>query len=322
MTSIITNGDLAADALRTAYPGLPVLPWRDSLVDGPVQALPEEAFCDARARHLAYAFGHDYGKVRAIFAARQQTFGGMAGGSDGIDLWFETDLYDQLQVLEILACLAGQTAHPPVRLTQVPPPLPQHDIAALASRAAEVTPDEFAAAAAMWDAVTAPTPEAMAREALRDGPLPIARAALRRFLQELPAPGDGLSRIERETLRAITAGADTSAAAFRACTASEDPPFLGDAGFFLRLIDLSLTFGLIHGLSQRVVWDPAAQRCDNAFFGASIALTERGRAVLAGQHDLAVDPRIDRWVGGTHLTPGAIWRWDEARAALIPPGST
>ncbi len=121
----------------------------------------------------------------------------------------------------------------------------------------------------MWQAVTSPTPEAIAQQATRDGPLPVARTALRRFLEELPAPGDGLSRIERETLRAIPPGANSPVAAFRGYTASEELPFRGDAGFFARMMALGFAFRLI---------------------------------------------------GGTHLRPGAIWRWDTSRAALIAPG--
>ncbi len=314
---IITNGDHAAAALRAAFPGVPVLPWRDSLVDGPVRALAEEAFCDDRARYLADAFGSDYTAVRAGFATRRQSFAGMARGPEEIDLWFETDLFDQLQVIEILARLAGQATRPPVRLVQVAPPLSRHDLAALASCRADITPDAFAAAVTLWDAVTAPTPAAMARETLRDGPLSVVREALRRFLQELPAPGDGLARTERQALHAIAAGADTPVTAFRHSMAREELPFLGDAGFFARL-ELLATFGLIDGL-PRHDRGHMARRDHHAFLHAPIALADRGHAVLAGQYDLATDPHFDRWVGGTHLVSGAIWRWDTARAVLVSP---
>ena len=317
---LITNGDQAAEALRAAYPGARVLPWRDALVEGPVLDVPDDDFCNARARHLAVAFGHDYKPVRADFAERQKTFADIAAGGETIELWFETDLHDQLQVLEILARLAALKARPSVTLTQAPPPLTKHDFAKLAEARAEVSPGQFAAATAMWNAITGMTPEAMAREARRDIPLPAARAALRRFLEELPAPGDGLSRIERETLRAIAAGAATPVAAFRDYMASEELPFLGDAGFFARLIALGFVFGLIEGLPQLLVWDRATRRYERSFLNAPIALTDRGRAALAGSYDLTTHERFNRWIGGTHLEPGTIWRWDAARAALIAPG--
>lgn len=318
--ALITNGDLAAEALRAAYPGARVLPWRDALVEGPVLDLADDDFCAARARHLAVAFGHDYKLVRADFAERQRTFVDMVAGSDIIELWFETDLHDQLQVLEILARLAATSECPRLTMTQAPPPLAKHDLAKMAAASAEITSGQFAAATAMWAAVTSQTPEAMAREAAREIPLPIARAALRRFLEELPAPADGLSRIERATLRAIAAGAATPVAAFRNYMASEELPFLGDAGFFARLIALGFVFGLIEGLPQFLVWDRATRRYERTFLNAPIALTDRGRAALAGTYDLTTHERFNRWVGGTHLAPGTIWRWDSARSALIAPG--
>lgn len=316
---LITNGDQAAEALRIAYKDARVLPWRDALVEGPVLDLPDDDFCNARARHLAVAFSHDYKLVRADFAERQRIFADMAAGGETIELWFETDLHDQLQVLEILARLAATADRPRVTLTQAPPPLAKHDFARLAAASVDVAPGHFAAATAMWAAVRAPTPAAMADEAVRDIPLPVARAALRRFLEELPAPVDGLSRIERETLRAIAAGAATPVAAFRDYMASEELPFVGDAGFFARLIALGFVFGLIEGLPQLLVWDRATRRYERSFLNAPIALTDRGRAALAGGYDLTTHERFNRWVGGTHLEPGKIWRWDAARAALIAP---
>jgi hypothetical protein len=317
--TLITNGDHAADALRTVYPDARILPWRDALVEGPVLELAEDEFCNARARHLAVAFGHDYDQVRTGFVTRQRTFGEMAAGVDTIELWFETDLHDQLQVLEILVRLAAIRNRPRVTMTQAPPPLPSHDLTKLAAASAEVSSGQFAAAAAMWAALTSPTPEALAREALCDIPLPFARAALRRLLEELPAPVDGLSRIERETLRAVAAGANSPVAAFRTYMASEELPFLGDAGFFARLIALGFVFGLIEGLPQFLVWDRATRRYEHGFLNAPIALTDRGRAALAGTYDLTTHERFNRWVGGTNVQAGAIWRWDRDRRVLLPP---
>jgi hypothetical protein len=314
---IITNGDHAADALRKTFPDRTILPWRDALVEGPVEDLADEPFRHRRAAHLASAFGHVEADVRSDFATRDAAFVDLAANGQPIALWFETDLHDQLQLLDILARLARRP--PPLTLVQAPPPLPAHDLANLESQAQGVTAAEVALAAELWAAVRSPTPEALAREAVADGAWPSVRAALRRLLQELPAPQDGLSRIEREILRAVGRGGATPVSAFRVYMSSEELPFLGDAGFFVRLITLSSTFELIGGVPSTPAFDRAAGRFDQGFLQAPLTLTARGRSVLAGEHDLATDPRLDRWVGGTHLTAGAIWRWDEASGRLIPP---
>jgi hypothetical protein len=314
---IITNGDHAADALRKVFPGRAILPWRDALVEGPVEELPDDAFRDRRAAHLAAAFGHAEADVRDDFAARDAAFSELAAGDQPIALWFETDLHDQLQLLDIIARLARRP--PPLTLVQAPPPLPAHDLANLEPQAQDITAADVAVAADLWAAVCQPTPEALAREAVADGAWPNVRTALRRLLQELPAPQDGLSRIEREILRAVGRGGATPVSAFRVYMSTEELPFLGDAGFFVRLISLANTFGLIGGVPSVPAFDRAAGRFDQVFLQAPLALTARGRAVLAGENDLAADPRFDRWVGGTHLAPGSIWRWDEPGGRLIGP---
>ena len=50
-----------------------------------------------------------------------------------------------------------------------------------------------------------------------------------------------------------------------------------------------------------------------------IALTDFGRKVLDGSADHAAANRIDLWLGGTHVTNDALWRWDPADRALLPP---
>jgi hypothetical protein len=52
--------------------------------------------------------------------------------------------------------------------------------------------------------------------------------------------------------------------------------------------------------------------------GGVAAITEDGRRALAGEVDAVALCRIDRWVGGTHLVPGALWRWDVS-ALVAPP---
>ncbi len=315
MRFIITNGDHAADALRAAFPDAEVLPWRDALVEGPVPALAEDAFAATRSLYLAQTFGRDYDFVHDDFTNRNETLRRWIESADEIELWFETDLHDQLQLMQIGDRIARAARRPRVSLREAAPPLPSHELAKLA--VTEVTARDLDALRIMWDAVRAPTPEALVAQ-LEGSALPAARAALRRLLEELPGP-DGFSRIERETLRAITAGARSPVDAFRAYIASEPLPFLGDAGFFQRLNALVFKFGLIDGLSQPLAWEATTNRFGPAVRQAVLALTPKGRDAFAGHHDITTERLFDRSVGGTHLTRQSVWRWDSQESALIPP---
>jgi len=66
---------------------------------------------------------------------------------------------------------------------------------------------------------------------------------------------------------------------------------------------------------------PAAPPLGDAhvFACLPLRLTRRGEHVLAGQADRVALLGLDRWVGGTHLTAGTVWRWDPAARRLVPP---
>jgi hypothetical protein len=61
-------------------------------------------------------------------------------------------------------------------------------------------------------------------------------------------------------------------------------------------------------------------RGDHAEFASTaFVLTDAGRAVLEGAEDAVELLGIDRWLGGTHLEPGNVWRWDAEAGRVVPP---
>ncbi len=101
----VTNGDATVDALRAAGFGEPILPWRDNLHDGPVPAGMSDASLRAvRAHFLAWESFGEYERILADFASRDDRLAGNVGGR--FTLWFESDLYDQLQIVDVLRRLA------------------------------------------------------------------------------------------------------------------------------------------------------------------------------------------------------------------------
>jgi hypothetical protein len=51
-----------------------------------------------------------------------------------------------------------------------------------------------------------------------------------------------------------------------------------------------------------------------------LRLTDAGERVLAGEADRVELLGVDRWVGGTHVGAGSVWRWDAAAQVLAAPG--
>ena len=98
----ITNGDSAVEIMQKAnIPGV-FLPWRDVLHDGPVPAdLSLEELSQVRAEFIISRNWGSPEKIKLAFEDRDKVLTSFRQYKKVI-LWFEHDLYDQLQILQIL----------------------------------------------------------------------------------------------------------------------------------------------------------------------------------------------------------------------------
>src|SRR5262249_1115882 len=204
---IITNRDAAAERMREAPIPAEILPWRDMRHAGRVPGgFSWAQLSQRRADYLARAGGLAPEPVRRGFAARDAVINDHRHFGR-VELWFEHDLFDQLQLIQILDLLANLGRTDEVFLVQASDylgPMSAEAIAALAGPARPVTRDQFAAGAAAWRAFTAAAPERLPDiAALEPSPLPYLPAALRRLLEELPAVGSGLALTEERALAAL-----------------------------------------------------------------------------------------------------------------------
>jgi DNA-binding transcriptional MerR regulator len=332
----VTNGESAGNTLRQTSLGGAVLPWQDVLHEGPVPAGPRPELLRTRAAFLS---GCGWGSRRALLASlerRDHQLGQALRDRQQVVLWFEHDLYDQLQLVDVLALASAavseqtSSALPELIVVGSFPGRPgfrglgeltASQLETLWPARVEASRDTLAAAAAAWAALRRPEPSDLAACARADWPgLPFLAPALNRLLEELPAPQDGLSGTERRALQAVASGAATPVAAFVAEQDLEPVPFLGDAWFYRVLADLG-------GGDTRLVETQAGQPLPAApplgdahiFARLPLRLTRSGEQVLEHQADRVALLGIDRWVGGTHLIPGAVWRWDPASRQLILP---
>lgn len=312
---IVTSGDCAARLLREAGIADPerLVVWRDVLHEGPVPNVQSPAtLADIRATWLSAAHALPLAEVRASFAERDALIAGHARHAR-IELWLEHDLYDQLQLLQILASLAAHGRMQDIVLVQADAHLGEEDAAGIGRFAQVATPlsaDAVANAARLWRAITSHTPTALveARGAVPDA-FPFLEAALNRWLGELPDPDVGVTATERLILLAIDEDAQSAKELFARVNAADDPAFLGDWSFF-RVLD-GLRFcekPLVSMEAGHFPGGPAEQ--DAAYLMARPVLTEAGRAALHGEFDHAAANGIERWWGGVRLSRLHDWRWD------------
>lgn len=310
---VITNGDASAELLAAAGHGGTIVPWRDVLHEGPVADLPLAELSAVRAPWLASRFRLEEDDVAADFRERDRIVA-TCGDFERIELWFEHDLYDQLQLLQALTALADGGAGERMVLVQAHDYLGRQapdTILGLSSDARAVDHDDVALARRAWTAVTRPTPEPVAEAAgWPDADrLPFLLPALERFLAELPAPGSGLGLTEQRLVAALADDEATGGALFRAALAAETAAFMGDLSFFLLILDLAQgPRPLLTGV-EGVDDVPEAR----------VALTDDGRAVAAGLEDRLNLTPPDRWWGGTRLSGSDVWRYDRDAGALVPP---
>ena len=106
----VTNGDITVDLLRQAGLAPHAVAWADVLHEGPVPGgLDDAELRRVRAEFIAGADGVDAVEVRRF---EEQDRALAANRGREYVLWFEADLYDQLQIAQILAALAALEVAP------------------------------------------------------------------------------------------------------------------------------------------------------------------------------------------------------------------
>jgi uncharacterized protein DUF1835 len=109
----ITNGDSTGDTLRQTTLGGAVLPWRDALHEGQVPTLPRQELLRTRAGFLAECGWSSRQVLLSSLERRDRQLLEALRDDRQVVLWFEHDLYDQLQLLDVLALAhTAQTPRP------------------------------------------------------------------------------------------------------------------------------------------------------------------------------------------------------------------
>ncbi len=320
----LTNGDHAATGIAAAGIDGVIVSWKDVLHEGPVPGGSDlDELRRIRAHFIADQGWGVFDKVLTELADRDLALRGYRR-HDEVILWFEHDLYDQLQLLQILDWFSTrEQAIGSVSLVSANDylgPMEKRRLRELFAGREKVSDAQLDVARRAWGAFRAPEPTALERVLEKDlAPLPFLESALRRQLEEFPDTRNGLSRSERQVLEAFTGGACTLAEAFPAAHHErEDPVFLGDTVFLSYLLRLSRGAEPLIVLEEGGPLTALAVGSDlKAVWRRRALLTEAGAAVLAGRRDWLQLQPIDRWLGGVHLRRGApVWRWNARRQRL------
>ena len=324
----VTNGDSAGRLLQASDIGGDVLAWRDVLHEGPVPAgLDLDQLRETRAQFLSKSGLGDLESIQRDFAERDDTLRRFAD-YDEVVLWFEWDLYDQLQLIQLLDFFAGRS------LDELSDTRTSLSLVGFAGYLGTLSVDAFPGlmdgrkpvSAAMlalgrnaWGAFRESDPRKI--HDLQQGDmssLPFLGDALGRHLQEFPSMRNGLSRSETQILEAVAQSPHSFIEIFKSVTNREDRVFCGDAilACYIQRMSNCETPLIVYTSGERID-APHSEDDSRAFRNAEMALTVAGRAVLNCERDWIAMGGSDRWLGGVHLAgPTARWRWDSDAARL------
>lgn len=309
----VANGTATTRLIEAA--GIPgeLSIWADVLHDGAVPGgVSDEELLEVRAGDAQVDPVNDMRLWRATIE-RHQSY-------DELILWYEHDLFDQLNLIQLLpwirervpadkvvslVCVGSFPGRPNFKgLGELTP----DELGSLLETKTPVTEEQYALAQRAWQAFREPTPAALDTLRREDtSALPYLASALTRFLQEYPWTTDGLSRTERRLLQLASGDGIRLFDAFPRMQDGEDAYYVSD----LSLADMA------QALSQASPPLLTITPEDSPYPALSgrVKVTTTGAEVLAGKQDRGP---IDRWLGGVHLEPGGpMWRWDPARQRVV-----
>jgi hypothetical protein len=320
--------------MRAGGIGGEIVPWRDVLHEGPVpDRLSLTDLSRLRAHWLAEHGLGQFDTIEREFAGRDDMLRRYAD-FDEVLLWFEWDLYDQLQLIQILDFLADSSREDRLetgtRLSLVSfagylGSISPDRFNELYDKRREITDEMLLSGREAWQAFRSSDPRDPERVARAGSPaLEFLELSLWRHLEELPSTRNGLSRSESQVLEAVSQGPLSFHEIFRRVATREERIFCGDAMMALCIERMSLTgTPLISYTSGDRIDAPHTEEDSRAFRNAEIGLTAAGREVLRCDRDWIELGGSDRWLGGVHLDgAGTQWRWDpDARRVVELAGA-
>ena len=293
----IINGDACINIMEKANIKGDFLPWRDFLHEGSVPSgLSLEELSLIRAKFISeYGLG-EFNEIYKSFKERDNQLKNYKKYNN-IILWFEHDLYDQLQLLQLLDWFATKELKNRqltlICTTNYLGESSPQQIEKMLHYAIEVSHKHFKVAQKAWSAFREPTPKLWFNLLKKTTSiLPFLQPAIVRMLEEFPNTKNGLSRTEYQALLIVSNGIDDANDIFEKCQSFEERKFMGDI-IFWKILNNFENYNII----KRDI-------------NKKLTITSLGREVLEGRHFWFEIMPPNRYIGGCHLTLENLWCWD------------
>jgi hypothetical protein len=305
----ITNGDSAVEIMKKAeIPGV-FLPWRDVLHDGPVpKGLTLEELSKIRSEFIISQNWGTPEDIERHFIERDNILKSF-DKYEKVILWFEHDLYDQLQILQILDWF-NVNGKNEIKLSIICKDkylgcLSPDEMKEFLKFEEPVTEKHLLLSSKAWAAFRENSPELWCQLLNEDtSALPFLKGAVIRMLEEYPSCNNGLSRTGQQALEIISKGEKLAGKAFGLNQELEERVFLGDSSFWVILQEfIDSSPALLKLPEGKKLTLPTAK-------DQELTVTPVGLEVLSGKRNWLEITSLDRWVGGVHLEPSNVWCWN------------
>jgi hypothetical protein len=294
----IVNGDRAVEIMKKAHINGDFLPWNDFLHEGPV---PKSASLH-KLSEIRVNFIHQKGigflkEVEENFYQRDKLLESYHRYKK-IILWFEHDLYDQLQLLQVLSWFQSNKIEN-IKLTIISThnyigECSKDEIVKLLCYEQNIERQHLTLAKKAWSAFQEPNPIAWFQllNSNTDS-LPFLKDSIQRMIEEFPNTRNGLSRSEHQALLTISKEIHNPQEIFNRCQNHEKQKFMGDI-IFWKILDDFIENKIISSKKN----------------GQILNITKLGNHLLNGDINYLHIKPIHRWIGGTKLTNDNVWCWN------------
>jgi hypothetical protein len=308
----ILNGDATAEKFRPSGIGGDIIVWREELSEGPAPGgVPEKQFWEARAAHIFSSYGEDGSNYRKKVLDELERFNSISRYKE-IVLWFEFDLFCQINLMYILNYLKGKNLSSTISLVCIENypgidnfkglgELSPSQLEDLLQERKVLNKQDLESASSFWKAYSSNDPSSL--EKLPEyvfKNFPLLKPALIAHLERFPSVENGLNRIEQKILYLVSAKARTRNELFLHFWEKDKIYGMGD-------------YQLMNYLKQMEKSSAPLLKT-----GEHIELTKLGEDVMKGKKDFIQIGKPDRWLGGVHISEEKNnWRWDKSIGRLI-----
>ncbi len=283
------------------------LAWRDALHAGPVPAdLSFEQMAQVRTEFMVKAGWADRSVIEVNMAETTRTLASIHQ-YEHVYLWFEHDLYDQLQLLQVLQWLATVPAcHHQVKLIVTDLYLGPADVASLQElfRYSESMSNmHLHDANEYWLSLTSTKPDSLV-SLKHSEVLPFMRMAFDRFCLEYPSVENGLSFVQN-TVLSLLCEPMSGHSLFEAYQQQEKARFLGDM-LFIQVLQSMLN-------CQKPLIVQSTINDHQSILKNQFSRTEYGAKIANNTAHFLSENELDYWLGGVHLRKDHIWCYDSVK---------